>query len=104
MDNKKVKFKRLANIIYGMCPGTTDDKQKQLLQMQLINTIDKNKISFTKYQQAEAKKAIELFNPVGFQSVEDLKAAIQMNLIRNNLVTNEAMQWATKHMVQILAN
>ena len=31
VGNKKVKFKRLANIIYGMCTRATNDKQKQLL-------------------------------------------------------------------------
>ena len=48
VENKKVNFKRLANRIYGMCPGTTDDKKKQLLQMQLIDTVDEKKIFFTK--------------------------------------------------------
>ena len=33
VNNKKVKFKRLENIMYGMCPGTTNNKKKQLLQM-----------------------------------------------------------------------
>ena len=41
VDNKKVKLKRIANRIYEMSPGTTNDDQKQLLQMQLINTFDK---------------------------------------------------------------
>ena len=33
VDNKKVKFKRISNRIYGMCPVTTNDDQKQLLKM-----------------------------------------------------------------------
>ena len=33
---------------------------------------------------------------VGCGTVEYLKAAIRINLIGNNTVTNEAMQWATK--------
>ena len=32
VENKKVKFKRLTNRTYGMCPGTTVNKQNQLLQ------------------------------------------------------------------------
>ena len=52
-----MKFKRLVNRIYGMCPGTTDDEKKQLLQMQLINNVDKNKIFFTECQQSEAKRS-----------------------------------------------
>ena len=44
VDNKKLNFKRLAKIIYGMCPGTTNDNKKQLFQMQPINTVDKDKI------------------------------------------------------------
>ena len=61
VDKNKVQLKRLAKIIYEMCPGTTNDKQKQLLQMQLINNVDKNKTFFTKCQQAEAKRSRELF-------------------------------------------
>ena len=43
MVKKKVKFERLASRIYGICPETTDDKQDQLLKMQLINIIDEKK-------------------------------------------------------------
>ena len=57
VNNKKVKFKRLVNRIYVICPGTTYYKKKQLLKMQLINDIDENKTFFTKRQQAEAKRA-----------------------------------------------
>ena len=65
VDNKKVKFKRLSKRIYGMFPGTSNDKQKKLLQVQLINTVEENKKISTKCQQAEAKRARELFNLVG---------------------------------------
>ena len=47
-----------------MCPGTTDDKQKKLLQMQLMNTVEENKKILTTFKQAEAKRARELFNLV----------------------------------------
>ena len=57
VNNKKVKVKRLSNRIYGVCPGTNDDKKKQLLQIKIINTIDENKNKFTKHQQEEAKRA-----------------------------------------------
>ena len=95
VNNKKVKFKRPANRIYVMCLGTTNDKKRQLFQMQLINTIDKT-FFFTKHQQAEAKRARKLFNSIGCRSVEDLKSRIRMNLIIKNTVTNEAVQWTTK--------
>ena len=78
-----------------MCLGTTNDKKRQLFQMQLINTIDKT-FFFTKHQQAEAKRARKLFNSVGCRSVDDLKSRIRMNLIIKNKVTNEAVQWTTK--------
>ena len=96
MGNKKMKFNRLENRIYEMCTGTTNDKQKQPFTMQLINNVDKNKTFLTKRQQVEAKRARELFNLVGCRSDEDTKLAIRMNLIKKNLVTNEAVQWATK--------
>ena len=38
-----MKFKRLGKQFYGMCPGTTNDKQKELLQMQIINTVEEKK-------------------------------------------------------------
>ena len=40
-----------------MCPVITDDKQNQLLKIQLINTVDENKTFFTERQQAEAKRS-----------------------------------------------
>ena len=40
VGKKEVNFKRTANRVYEMCPGTTHDEQKQLMQMQLINTVD----------------------------------------------------------------
>ena len=57
LGNKKVKFKRLANRIYGMCPGTTNYEQKQMLKMQLINNFDINKTFFAERQQTEANRA-----------------------------------------------
>ena len=42
VDNKKVNSKIPANRIYGICSGTTNDEKNQLLQMQLINTVDEN--------------------------------------------------------------
>ena len=65
VGNNKVKFKRLVNRTYGMCPVTTNDEQKKLLQIQRINTVDKNNFFFTERQEAEAKRARELFNLVG---------------------------------------
>ena len=62
--------------------------------MQLNNIVDENKISCTKRQKLEAKRARELFNLVGCRSIEDFKVVIRMNLFKNNLVTNKAMQWA----------
>ena len=34
-----------------MCPGTTDDKQNQMLQMQLINTVDKRTFSTERHKE-----------------------------------------------------
>ena len=48
--------------------------------MHLINNVDENKIFFTERQQAEAKRARELFNPVGFRSVKYTKETMQMDL------------------------
>ena len=79
-----------------MIPGTTNDKQNKLLQMQLMNTVEENKTFSTTCQQAEAKRERELYNLVGCRSVGDLKLVIRMNLIRDNTVTNKAVQWATK--------
>ena len=103
VDNKEVKFKRIANRIYGFCLVTTDDDQKQLLQMQLIYTVDR-KIFFTKRQQAGANRARELFNLVGCRSVEDIKAAIQINLIKIIQLTMNLCSGLQIFVVHILSN
>jgi hypothetical protein len=50
----------------------------------------------SKRQQERAKKARELLEAMGIPTVDDLKAMIRMNLIKNNVVTTEDVNLATK--------
>jgi hypothetical protein len=50
----------------------------------------------SKRQQERAKKARELLEVMGTPTVDDLKAMIRMNLIKNNVVTTEDVNLTTK--------
>jgi hypothetical protein len=50
----------------------------------------------SKRQQKRAKQARELYKAMGTPTVDDLKAMIHMNLIKNNVVTTDDVNLATK--------
>ena len=50
----------------------------------------------TPRQQKRAYRARELYDTMGTPTVDDLKAMIRMNLIRNNIVTTEDVNLAEK--------
>jgi hypothetical protein len=51
--------------------------------------VDENKKLYTKCQFKQAKQAHKLFYSLGCQSINDMKAIIQMNAIKNNPVATE---------------
>jgi hypothetical protein len=70
---------------------TTVDNQAQFLE-----TMDENKKFYTKRQFERAKRARELLYSLGYPSINDMKAIIQMNAIKNNPVTTEDVDIAEK--------
>jgi hypothetical protein len=63
---------------------------------QFRTTVKDNMKFLSKRQQERAKKARELLEVMGLPKVDDLKAMIRMNLIKNNVVTTEDVNLAMK--------
>jgi hypothetical protein len=63
---------------------------------QFLTTVKDNMKFLSKRQQERAKKARELLEVMGIPRVDDLKAMIRMNLIKNNVVTTEDVILAMK--------
>ncbi len=70
-------------------PGTN-------IEAQFINTLEENKKFYTQHQFEQAKRARELFHSLGTPLINDMKALIQMNTIKNNPVTTEDVDIAKK--------
>jgi soluble cytochrome b562 len=62
----------------------------------LLETVDENKKFYTKHQFEQAKQARKLLYSLGYPSINDIKAIIQMNAIKNNPVTTEDVDIAEK--------
>ena len=63
---------------------------------QMVETIKGNKSFFTDRQVQRAKEARKLLQALGYPTVQDLKALIQMNTIQNCPVTGEDVDLAQK--------
>jgi hypothetical protein len=94
MPKKAVKFKEWPNGLYAMNPADPDSFGSISDQYQMIQTIEENMKFLSPRQQARARKARSLYHAMGTPTVDDLKAMIRMNLIRNNQVTTEDVKLA----------
>ena len=65
-------------------------------KVQFLETVDENKKFYTKRQFEQAKRARELLYSLGYPSINDMKAIIRMNAIKNNPVTTEDVDIAEK--------
>jgi hypothetical protein len=63
---------------------------------QFLTTVKDHMKFLSKRQQERAKKARELLEVMGTPTVDDLKAMIRMNLIKNNVVITEDVNLAMK--------
>jgi hypothetical protein len=63
---------------------------------QFLNTLEENLGFLSPRQQKRAKIARELYEAMGTPTVDDLKAMIWMNLIKNNVVTTDDVNLAIK--------
>jgi hypothetical protein len=96
MPDKIVKSKQFSNRLYAMDPN--DDKSFELNKKpyQFLTTMEDNMKFLSKRQQKRAKQAQELYEAMGTPVVDDLKVMIRMNLIKNNVVTTDDVNLATK--------
>jgi hypothetical protein len=62
----------------------------------LINTMEENASFLSPRQLARAQRARKLYYALGTPSIDDLKAIIRMNMIRNNEVTTDDVNLAMK--------
>ena len=97
MPDKIVKFMQFANGLYAMDPNDESSFERTSTKTyQLLNTQEENLKYMSKRQQKRAKLARELHESMGTPTVEDLKAMIRMNLIKNNVVTTDDVNLALK--------
>ena len=96
MPNKIVKFRQFSNGLYGMHPEDPNSYVEKKKGMQMVNSIEENATYLSPRQLVKAHKARQLYYALGTPSVDDLKAMIRMNLIRNNEVTTEDVKLAIK--------
>jgi hypothetical protein len=96
LPNKAVKFKEWPNGLYAMNPEDLESFGTILDQYQMIQTIEENMKFLSPRQQGRARKARKLYHATRTPRVEDLKAIIRMDLIRNNQVTTAGVNLATK--------
>jgi hypothetical protein len=96
MPDKIVKFKQFSNRLHVMDPNDKTSFEMKKKPYQFLTTVKDNMKFLSKRQQERAKKARELLEVMGTPTVDDVKAMIRMNLIRNNMVTTEDVNLATK--------
>ncbi len=65
-------------------------------KVQFLETVDENKKFYTKRPFEQAKRAHKLLYSLRYPSINDMKAIIQMNAIKNNPVTTEDVDIAKK--------
>ncbi len=101
LPHKSVKFMR-ENGLYLYRPPyikkTTikDNKNESNMKVQFLETMNENKKFYMKRQFKHVQQAHRLLYSLGYPSINDLKAIIQINAIKNNPVTTEDVDIAQK--------
>ena len=96
MPDKIVKFKQMRNGLYALNPLEETNYTLKDDKYQLVNTIQENMNFLTPRQQKKARMARDLYHAMGTPSINDLRAMIRMNLIRNNQVTTQDLELAER--------
>jgi hypothetical protein len=96
MPDRIVKFKQFSNGLYAMDPSDEKSFKTTKKPYQFLNTLEENLAFLSPRQRKRAKLARELYEAMGTPTVDDLKAMIRMNLIKNNVVTTADVNLATK--------
>ena len=97
LPHKVVKFHQLSSRLYGMNPQEPNRVFTQVESKFMLGQMrDENLKNLSNRQQNAVQKARQLQHALGTPSLEDLKAVIRMNLIRNNPVTTKEIILAEK--------
>jgi hypothetical protein len=96
MPDKIVKFKQFSNGLYAMDPNDQKSFTVTKKPYQFLNTLEENLGFLSPRQQKRAKIAREIYEAMDTPMVDDLKAMIRINLIKNNVVTTDDVNLATK--------
>ena len=81
--DKSIKLKRSHNKLYFYQPERNANGEKYCF----IETVEEKKLFYSERQVARAKAAREFYHAVGSPSMNDIRAIIRMNLIKNNPIT-----------------
>ncbi len=93
----KIRFQRTSSGIYVLkIENEKTSDMSSTPRVTMMNTLDENKSFYTEQQFARAKKARDLYHTTGNPSIKDLKAMLQMNLIRDGPVTTADIDIAEK--------
>ena len=94
MPNKIVQFRKMSCVV---CKQPTQQQQlHNNKQFQFVDSVEENLVFFTPREQERAKKAKALYCAFSTPSLDDLKAMIRMNLIKNNSITTEDINLAAR--------
>jgi len=93
MPNKIVRFRQMSNGLYALNP-LSRDSYTTTNKFQFVETVEENLGFFTPRQQERAKKARAFYRALGTPSLDELKAMIRLNLIKNNSITTEDINLA----------
>ena len=81
--NWKVKFNRIAENLYIWAPKAEEIKAGT----DLVNSLHDNKLFFTNRQIQKAKLAKKLLSTMAYPTIDQLKAMVRMNVIRDSPIT-----------------
>ena len=91
-----MKFVKDQNGLYIYRPKILVDDNEVRLHHQFVTTLDENKTFYTSRQFDRAKRARDLYHSLGTPTVNDFKAIIRINAIKDNPVTTEDIELAEK--------
>jgi hypothetical protein len=93
-NGKDIRFKKSPSGLWYYQPSKSSNTNKN--ETTMINMVEENKKLFSERQVAKACKARELYNVLGSPSIQDFKAIVNSNAIRNNPITLEDMNIAER--------
>jgi hypothetical protein len=82
--------------LYAMNPKDPENDGSVPSQAHIGKTLEENMKFLSPRQQKHAYRARELYDAMGTPTVDDLKAMIQLNIIRDNIVTTEDVNLAVQ--------